>query len=84
MAAKEVKKATVNLSCPVCYQVFKNPKYLPCYHFYCEECLEKMVKQCKIPCPECRKEVIVPAGGVKELASNFFINCMVDEFILKR
>jgi len=84
MAAKEVKKATVNLSCPVCYQVFKNPKYLPCYHSYCEECLEKMVKQSKITCPECRKEAIIPAGGVKELASNFFVNRMVDEFILKR
>ncbi|XP_065882502.1 E3 ubiquitin-protein ligase TRIM71-like [Dysidea avara] len=85
MAAKEVlKKATLNLSCPVCYQVFKNPKYLPCYHSYCEECLEKMVKQSKITCPECRMEVIVPAGGVKELASNFLINRLVDELILKR
>ena len=84
MAAKEVKKATLNLSCPVCYQVFKNPKYLPCYHSYCEECLEKVVKQSKITCPECRMEAIVPAGGVKELASNFLINRLVDELILKR
>ena len=84
MAAKEVKKATLNLSCPVCYQVFKNPKYLPCYHSYCEECLEKIVKQSKITCPECRMEAIVPAGGVKELATNFLINRLVDELILKR
>ena len=84
MAAKEVKKATTNLSCPVCYQVFKNPKYLPCYHSYCEECLEKMVKQSKITCPECRQEATVPAGGVTVLANNFLINRLVDELILKR
>ncbi|XP_065908129.1 tripartite motif-containing protein 2-like [Dysidea avara] len=84
MAAKEVKKPTTNLTCPVCYQLFKNPKYLPCYHSYCEECLEKMVVQSKITCPECRQEAVVPAGGVKELASNFFINCMVDELVLQR
>jgi len=84
MAAKEVKKGTLSLSCPVCFQIFKNPKYLPCYHCYCEECLEKMVKKSNITCPECRMEIIVPAGGVKELATNFLINRLVDELILKR
>ena len=79
-----MKKATVNLSCPVCFQVFKNPKYLPCYHSYCEQCLEKMVVQSKIKCPECRKEATITAGGVKELANNFLINRLVDELILKR
>ena len=84
MAAQEVKKATVNLTCPICYQLFKNPKYLPCHHSYCEQCLEKMQGQSKIICPECRKEAIVPAGGVKDLPNNFFINRMVDELVLKR
>ena len=84
MAAKEVKKATVNLTCPICYQLFKNPKYLPCHHSYCEQCLEKMQVQSKIICPECRKEAKVPAGGVKDLPNNFFINRMVDELVLKR
>ena len=75
MAAKEVKKATVNLTCPICYQLFDNPKYLPCHHSYCEQCLKKMQVQNKIICPECRKEATVPAaGGVKDLPNNFFIN----------
>ena len=83
MAAKEVKKATVNLTCPICYQLFNNPKYLPCHHSYCEQCLEKMQVQSKIICPECRKEAAVPPGGVKDLPNNFFINRMVDELVLK-
>ena len=84
MATKEVKKATVNLTCPICYQLFNNPKYLPCHHSYCEQCLEKMQVQNKIICPECRKEATVPAEGVKDLPNNFFINRMVDELVLKR
>ena len=84
MAAKEVKKATENLTCPICYQLFNNPKYLPCHHSYCEQCLEKMQVQSKIICPECRKEAAIPAGGVKDLPNNFFINRMVDELVLKR
>ena len=84
MAAKEVKKATENLSCPVCFQVYRNPKYLPCYHSYCEECLEKLrTAECKITCPECRKEATVPEGGVKSLPNNFLVNRLVDELILK-
>ena len=84
MAAKDVKMATDNLSCPVCFQLFKKPKYLPCHHSYCEHCLENMQVESKIICPECRKEAIVPPEGVKDLDNNFFINRLVDEFILKR
>ena len=84
MSAAEVKKAQNNLTCPVCYQLFKNPKYLPCYHSYCEGCLEKMQVQSKIICPVCRQEAKVPAGGVKELPNNFFINRLVDDLILKK
>ena len=78
MAAKHVKMANDNLSCPVCYQLFKNPKYLPCHHSYCEQCLEKMQVKSKIICPECRKEATVPPGEVKDLDNNFFINHLVD------
>jgi len=84
MAAKEVKKATDNLTCPVCYQLFRNPKYLPCHHTYCEECLEQMRVKTKITCPECRKEAIVPPGGVNEFDNNFFVTRMMDDFVLHR
>ena len=84
MAAKDVKMATDNLSCPVCYQLFKKPKYLPCHHSYCEQCLVMIQEQSKIICPECRKEAMVPPGGVKDLDDNFFITRLVDEFILNR
>ena len=79
-----MKRATDNLSCPVCFQIFKNPKYLACYHSYCEECLEKMQDKSTIICPECRQEATVPTGGVKKLPNNFFINRLVDELVLKR
>jgi len=83
MTAMEVKRATDNLSCPVCYQIYKNPKYLPCYHSYCEECLKKIQVQSKVICPECRQEATIPAGGVKDLPNNFLINRLVDELLLK-
>ena len=79
MASKDIKIAAENLNCPVCYQLFNNPKYLPCHHSYCEQCLEKMQVESKIICPECRMEAKVPPGGVKDLDKNFFISRLVDE-----
>lgn len=83
MATTELKKVIDNLTCPVCYGIYKNPKFLPCHHSYCEQCLEEMQMESKITCPECRKEATLPLGGVKELANNFFINRLVDELILQ-
>ncbi|XP_065907376.1 E3 ubiquitin-protein ligase TRIM71-like [Dysidea avara] len=84
MSAAEVKKAQNNLTCPVCYQLFKNPKYLPCYHSYCEGCLEKIQVQSKIICPECRNGAKVPPGGVRKFSTNFLITRLVDDLILKK
>lgn len=69
---------TDRITCPVCHQFFKDPKYLFCHHLFCEGCLEKMQVQSKIMCPECNEVTVVPTGGVKELPKNFFIPCVVD------
>ena len=79
-----IKSTTDILTCPVCRQLFNNPRFLPCYHFYCEQCLEKLQVQSKISCPECRQEAIVPLGGVKQLRSNFLVNRLVEELVNKR
>ena len=84
MAAEQMKKVTGHLTCPICYELYKKPKYLPCYHSYCEECLVKLAVQSNITCPECRKTSGVPNGGVKQLPNNFFINRLLDEVALKR
>ncbi|XP_065893275.1 E3 ubiquitin-protein ligase TRIM71-like [Dysidea avara] len=83
MAAKKMKLVAGHLTCPVCYELYKKPKYLPCYHSYCEECLAKLQVGSNITCPECRITSVVPSGGVKNLPNNFFINRIVDEIALK-
>ena len=85
MAAEQMKKVASHLTCPVCYELYKKPKYLPCYHSYCEQCLVKLQKagSDSITCPECRKTSAIPCGGIKQLPNNFFINRIVDEVALK-
>ena len=84
MAAEQMKKFTSHLTCPICCELYKRPKYLACYHSYCEECLVKLQKGSdNITCPECRRTSAIPKGGIKGLPNNFFINRIVDEVALK-
>jgi len=80
----DLKIVEDNLSCPICYELFQNPKCLPCLHIYCEKCLEKLQKGSKISCPECRAEASIPTNGVKDLPTNFVISRLVDELSLKK
>lgn len=80
---RNIKGTTENLTCPVCRQLFNNARFLPCYHFYCEQCLEGMQVQSRITCPECRTEATVPLGGVKHFRSNSFVNRLVEELVSK-
>ena len=84
MAAERMKKITNLLTCAVCYEMYKKPKYLSCHHSYCEECIAKLSKESKVICPECRETSTTPPGGVKDLPNNFFINNLMDEVTLKR
>ena len=84
MAAERMKRVTSLLTCAVCYEMYKKPKYLPCHHSYCGECIAKLLKESKIICPECRETSTVPHEGVADLPNNFFINNLIDEVTLKR
>jgi len=64
--------------CPICTEVFTDPRVLPCIHTYCLKCIEgcgvdKKPGE-KLPCPLCRKEFVIPDTGLTELPKNFFVN----------
>lgn len=81
-----------DLLCAICQDHFILPKVLPCGHTYCKGCLEQWVGankhflrlQPRFPCPACRKETILPRGGVDELATNFVIKKLQDRFVKKQ
>ena len=68
--------------CPICLDIYKTPKSLPCFHTFCLRCLEDYGKNKiggeEMPCPLCRKVFRVPKGGFKQLKSNLFIEQQLD------
>ena len=64
-SAKEIKNV-----CPICFEPFKTPRYLPCFHTFCHNCLSSYIlSTCKtkenpvgFPCPLCRQFVPAPSS----------------------
>ncbi|XP_029438728.1 E3 ubiquitin-protein ligase TRIM56-like [Rhinatrema bivittatum] len=71
------------LSCKICFELYRTPKLLPCLHSYCQQCLELLVKNSSLQCPECRMQVDVK-GGIASLKTNFFLNSLLELFEPKK
>ena len=80
MAVATVAKEGIEkeLTCPLCLDIFGEPKRLPCDHIYCKEpCLQGLLlrsQNATITCPECRTVVQVPQNNVENLPTAFRTN----------
>jgi len=63
--------------CPICTEVYTDPRVLPCVHTYCLKCIEAWSRDKqsgdKLACPLCRKEFTLSSNGVRDLPKNFFV-----------
>ena len=69
------------ITCGVCHDYYEKAKLLPCNHYYCSTCIEKMAASSRagpFDCPECRKETSLPPGGVAGLQPAFFVERLKD------
>ncbi|XP_068743648.1 E3 ubiquitin-protein ligase TRIM71-like isoform X2 [Montipora capricornis] len=72
--------SSVNLFCPLCHEMFINPRLLPCLHTFCKRCLENLVvpRSSTLTCPACRTDVILKERGVGAFPPNFVVTTMMD------
>ena len=77
---KGLKELEEEITCPVCHEHFRDPKILPCLHYYCKECVRKLALRAgtnsPFACPECRRETILPQNDPDQLPTPFFVNRM--------
>ena len=78
---KPLEELEKEITCAVCHGFYQKAKLLPCNHYYCSTCIEKMAARSgggPFHCPECRKETRLPAGGVGGLQPAFFVERIKD------
>ena len=68
---KRTESVPQNLFCPQCHDYFKNPKILPCLHFFCEDCVHNhMFKDNQITCITCH-ETTPNATKISDLMTHY-------------
>ena len=76
------------VSCPVCTNIYTDPKHLPCLHTFCLQCLKQWHRTSHgrdtIRCPKCQAVSRVPEGGdLKDLPTSFYLNGLIDVLAIK-
>ncbi|XP_070759090.1 E3 ubiquitin-protein ligase TRIM39 [Enoplosus armatus] len=67
----------LELTCPICLQLFSEPVSLPCGHIYCFACLQTMGEGLdQHSCPECQAEY----QGTKALVKSFKMCSIVETY----
>lgn len=72
-------KLEETLTCPVCQEIFSDPRQLPCGHSMCLGCLEQLRDHCTdVPfrCPNCRKYF----GPYIGISKSFTLTSVVEEY----
>ena len=79
--ASRVSVQYCELTCSICWEVFKDPRILSCAHSFCFCCLEEWTKTStdfrNLSCPLCKDTTHVPSGGITRLRSNYFLADLV-------
>lgn len=83
-AVSEVlKNLEAEITCGICYEHYRDPKLLPCGHYFCKRCVRRLAQHANgkpFPCPMCSEPTTLPRQGVDELPAAFFVASMLATF----
>ena len=85
--SESLQKLDDELTCPVCTDHFKEPKVLPCLHYYCKTCIADLIKRAKgspFNCPQCRREVRAANNDANRYDSFLIFMSLGDYFPSRR
>ena len=82
-------KLEEQLTCPVCLDLYTNPKTLPCLHSFCEACIERFPQNkegetCYLSCPTCRHRTELPGKGAGAFPVAFHVNNLKETYSLMK
>ncbi|KAK7088301.1 tripartite motif-containing protein 59-like [Littorina saxatilis] len=69
-------------TCAECFEIYRDPKFLPCHHSFCAQCITDVANRHAggtFPCPTCREPASLPTGGVAASQANVYIKTEYSE-----
>ena len=88
-STQALQKLEEQLTCSICYGQFINPKFLPCFHSFCLQCLEGVASELVegnfcLPCPTCKLPCPVLDEGLASLPPSFLVNSLSEVYGLMK
>jgi hypothetical protein len=70
------------IKCPICLEIYSDPRMLPCQHSFCRGCLERLSENDGRwgRCPQCRQLFRIPFTGVSAFDVNRTIAQLIETF----
>ncbi len=80
------------LTCKICFNIYQQPKALPCLHTFCLGCLVSLIQthqkttqnRNSFQCPLCRKDVAIAADGARGFSDNHILVSLCDTLNIKQ
>lgn len=82
------------ITCHVCQGPYRDPKVLPCLHYYCSDCIAQLVlgkvvltqggNPDYVQCPKCQKAYTLQSCDPRRLPTAHFVNEMIDVYSFMR
>ena len=62
-----IEKLEKEVRCAKCTNTYENPKFLQCFHVFCEKCLKPEGQVVNCPDPKCGRSTSLPESGIAGL-----------------
>ena len=70
-----------DVTCGICFDQYREPKLLPCAHYFCRRCIRRVAEHAHgkpFPCPLCSEATTLPMNGVDELPTAYFVEHLLE------
>ena len=79
--SRVLKNLEADVTCGICFDQYRQPKLLPCAHYFCRRCVKRVAEHARgkpFPCPVCNEMTTLPLGGVDDMPTAFFVQHLLE------
>ena len=79
--SRVLENLEADVTCGICFDQYREPKLLPCAHYFCRRCVRRVSEHARgkpFPCPFCSELTTLPVNGVDDLPTAYFVEHLLE------